>query len=318
MAVKVLETLSNSSNSLEFEKSFLNEPPGSAQPNMPKIASQKSSEKSNIEFNDEQKKHRASFNKYWNYRKSIRLAAKAYTVARQEIAILNSLKHENVVSMLGLSIQPLAIILELAPLGNLKDILTDYKAHMCKLTPGVIQRVCTQISSALVYLHSNRIIYRDLKADNVLVWKFPRPNQLNIQNSIENNVNLTTNTVHLKLADYSISRCVLPTGTKGFAGTPGYSIFFSFFLFQSFPLLEIQQVFIFIDAKYLCPTVLLIFINKVLSHNSTGDIFFHLSKNFRTDFFRKKWSKPWFLKVFEKKNLENSFACQKSPVGLWD
>ena len=243
MAVKVLETLSNSSNSLEFEKSFLNEPSGSAQPNMPKIASQKSSDKSNIEFNDEQKKHRASFNKYWNYRKSIRLAAKAYTVARQEIAILNSLKHENVVSMLGLSIQPLAIILELAPLGNLKDILTDYKAHMCKLTPAVIQRVCTQISSALVYLHSNRIIYRDLKADNVLVWKFPRPNQLNIQNSIENNVNLTTNTVHLKLADYSLSRCVLPTGTKGFAGTPGYSIFYFFFLFQSIPVLKNRQFF---------------------------------------------------------------------------
>jgi serine/threonine protein kinase len=28
--------------------------------------------------------------------------------------------------------------------------------------------------------------------------------------------------VFLKLADYSISRCVLPTGTKGFAGTPGF------------------------------------------------------------------------------------------------
>ena len=26
----------------------------------------------------------------------------------------------------------------------------------------------------------------------------------------------------MKLADYSISRCVLPTGTKGFAGTPGF------------------------------------------------------------------------------------------------
>lgn len=62
-------------------------------------------------------------NKSWTYRKSIRLAAKAYTIARQEIAILSSIKHENIVAMIGLSIQPLAIILELAPLGNLKVLM---------------------------------------------------------------------------------------------------------------------------------------------------------------------------------------------------
>lgn len=148
---------------------------------------------------------------FWNYRKSIRLAAKAYSIARQEIAIISSLKHENIVSMIGLCIKPLSIILELAPLGNLKDILMNYKKSACKLSPYVVQQVCTQVSSALVYLHSNRIIYRDLKADNVLVWKFPSPNQ------ISSNLSVT-----IKLADYSISRCVLPTGTKGFAGTPGF------------------------------------------------------------------------------------------------
>lgn len=148
---------------------------------------------------------------YWNYRKSIRLAAKAYSIARQEIAIISSLKHENIVSMMGMCIKPLSIILELAPLGNLKDILLNYKKTASKLSPYVIQQVSAQISSALVYLHTNRIIYRDLKADNVLVWKFPLPNQ------ISSNLD-----VQIKLADYSISRCVLPTGTKGFAGTPGF------------------------------------------------------------------------------------------------
>ena len=103
-------------------------------------------------------------------------------------------------------------------MGNLKDILNDYKKNMCKLYPSVIQLVCVQVSQALVYLHSNRIIYRDLKADNVLVWKFPRPNQLISTGSVSSNLN----NAYLKLADYSISRCVLPTGTKGFAGTPGF------------------------------------------------------------------------------------------------
>ncbi len=123
--------------------------------------------------------------------------------------------------MIGLSIKPLAIILELAPLGNLKDLLNEYKKNMCKLSPFVIQQVCVQVSQALVYLHSNRIIYRDLKADNVLVWKFPRPNQL-ATSTTGNSSSINSNFVFLKLADYSISRCVLPTGTKGFAGTPGF------------------------------------------------------------------------------------------------
>ena len=95
----------------------------------------------------------------WNFRKSIRLSAKAYMVARQEVAIISSLKHENIVSMIGLTLKPLAIILELAAMGNLKDILNDYKVNTSKLSPFVIQQVCVQISSALVYLHSNRIIY---------------------------------------------------------------------------------------------------------------------------------------------------------------
>ena len=78
---------------------------------------------------DEQKKE--ALNKNWNYGKSIRLAAKAYVVAR----------HEHIVMMIGLSIQPLAIILELAPLSNFKDILGENKKHMCKLSPLILQRV---------------------------------------------------------------------------------------------------------------------------------------------------------------------------------
>ena len=40
--------------------------------------------------NDERRKKKESFNKNWNYGKSNRLAAKAYVVARQEIAIISS------------------------------------------------------------------------------------------------------------------------------------------------------------------------------------------------------------------------------------
>jgi serine/threonine protein kinase/GTPase SAR1 family protein len=231
VAVKVLETLNKTPNN-----------PSEARSSERKVAASSGNENRNgnelSAFIDSNKKSRESMSQYWNHRKSIRLAAKAYTIARQEISIISCLKHENIVTMIGLSVQPLAIILELAPMGNLKDILNEYKSNMCKLSAPVIQRVCMQVSGALSYLHANRIIYRDLKAENVLVWKFPRWNSQTSMNSSNNNlsmqatffssissidtINNSSNEVLLKLADYSISRSTLPTGTKGFAGTEGF------------------------------------------------------------------------------------------------
>lgn len=49
------------------------------------------------------------------------------------------------------------------------------------------------------------VYVRDLKSENVLVWTFPTPTQLE-------------GPVRVKLADYGISRAALPTGTKGFGG----------------------------------------------------------------------------------------------------
>jgi serine/threonine protein kinase len=101
-------------------------------------------------------------------------ACRAYLAARGEVRVLYWVSHAYVVPFLGLSQSPLAIVMPRAPRGALDSVLADLRRSGAKVERESAQIVILQIAKALEYLHSHRIIVRDLKSENVLVWNFPQ------------------------------------------------------------------------------------------------------------------------------------------------
>ncbi|XP_060551521.1 leucine-rich repeat serine/threonine-protein kinase 1-like [Ruditapes philippinarum] len=147
-------------------------------------------------------------------------ALKAIKEMRQEVAITSRLHHPCIVSLIGLAFRPkLMMALELAPLGSLRDIL-DKKSNgrpvfnryknKDELFPPLFEKELIfkfvyQIAKGLEYLHTNAIIYKDLKSDNILTMSLD-----------------LSAPVNLKLSDYGISKYNWGGRSVGMVGTPGY------------------------------------------------------------------------------------------------
>ncbi|XP_072324910.1 leucine-rich repeat serine/threonine-protein kinase 1 [Scyliorhinus torazame] len=134
-------------------------------------------------------------------------ALRNFSEFRQEASMLHSLQHPCIVSLVGISIHPLCFALELAPMGSLNTVLTEYSKDTLFIPLGhmLTHRIAYQIAVGLAYLHKKNIIFCDLKSDNVLVWTLE-----------------LTEPVNVKLSDYGISRQSYHQGALGVEGTPGY------------------------------------------------------------------------------------------------
>jgi serine/threonine protein kinase len=109
----------------------------------------------------------------------------------REITLMKDLRHPNIVQFVGASNvkDNLAILIEYAPFGSLSSVLSKSKlSYLMKLT------ILLETAKALQFLHLNRVIHRDIKPQNILVF------------SLE-----PKSSVHIKLTDFGTSRFISDT-----------------------------------------------------------------------------------------------------------
>ena len=127
----------------------------------------------------------------------------------QEIFILSKLRdHQFIVKFKGFVIEPrLCALMELAMHGSLHSTLEELNKN--KRPQGlhrvVLFRMMKQLASAMSFMHHLRIIHRDIKSDNILVF------------STDPNAE-----VLVKLTDFGTANFLTPDGMKNINGTPGY------------------------------------------------------------------------------------------------
>ncbi|KAF2073936.1 hypothetical protein CYY_004760 [Polysphondylium violaceum] len=87
---------------------------------------------------------------------------------KAEVELLGSLQHPNLVTCYGYTINPMCILMEYLPTGNLFDLIHSREQ---KLDSALILQFAFDIARGMQHLHTRNIIHRDLKSSNLLLDK---------------------------------------------------------------------------------------------------------------------------------------------------
>ena len=127
---------------------------------------------------------------------------KAKKYLDNEIMILKDIDHENIVKLYDVkeTSQYFYLVTEYCNGGGLSDCLEKYQEeHNTAFPEELVQYLMKQIVSALRYLHSKRILHRDIKLDNILV---------NYE-SEEDRINKNLMKAKVKMIDFGFARYFL-------------------------------------------------------------------------------------------------------------
>lgn len=90
----------------------------------------------------------------------------------QEIKALKELKHENIIKIYdyGIFRERYWLTLDFADLGSVGDLVFRYKKKKTMIEFDLICKCIKNVLEGLRFIHENKIIHRDIKCDNILVF----------------------------------------------------------------------------------------------------------------------------------------------------
>ena len=131
-------------------------------------------------------------------REKIEKSPDLYNYLKAEITILKNLNHPNIVKLKEVkkTKKHFYLVMEYCNGGELKSFLDKYKEKFKHaFTEEIVQYLMRQIMSAMYYLHSNNIMHRDIKLENILL-KF---------DSLEDKENLNIMKSQVKIIDFGFA-----------------------------------------------------------------------------------------------------------------